>query len=38
MISDKAVTLSGDQKERLGLARALYSQSNIYLLGDPSMQ
>ena len=34
-IGDKGVTLSGGQRSRISLARALYSESDIYLLDDP---
>jgi ATP-binding cassette, subfamily C (CFTR/MRP), member 1 len=34
-IGEKGVTLSGGQKARLALARAVYSDSDIYLLDDP---
>ncbi|KAI8891598.1 P-loop containing nucleoside triphosphate hydrolase protein, partial [Globomyces pollinis-pini] len=34
-IGESGVNVSGGQKSRLGLARALYSGSDIYLLDDP---
>jgi ATP-binding cassette subfamily C (CFTR/MRP) protein 1 len=34
-IGGKGVTLSGGQKARISLARAIYSDADIYLLDDP---
>lgn len=34
-MGEKGTTLSGGQKARLSLARALYSNSDIYLFDDP---
>lgn len=34
-IGERGVTLSGGQKARLSLARAVYSRADIYLLDDP---
>ena len=34
-IGDKGVNLSGGQKARIAIARALYSNSDIYLFDDP---
>jgi ABC-type multidrug transport system fused ATPase/permease subunit len=35
MIGDKGVNLSGGQKARVALARAVYSNVDIFLLDDP---
>ena len=35
LIGDKGVNLSGGQRARISLARALYSDADIYLLDDP---
>ncbi|XP_067949297.1 multidrug resistance-associated protein 1-like [Watersipora subatra] len=35
MIGEKGINLSGGQKQRVSLARACYSESDLYLLDDP---
>ena len=35
LIGDRGVTLSGGQKARIDLARALYTDADIFLLDDP---
>jgi len=34
-IGEKGINLSGGQKQRISLARAVYSQADIYILDDP---
>lgn len=34
MIGEKGVNLSGGQKARISLARAVYSDAQVYLLGN----
>ena len=35
IVGEKGITLSGGQKARLVLARALYGNADIYLFDDP---
>ena len=35
LIGERGLTLSGGQKARVSLARALYANSDIYILDDP---
>ena len=35
LVGERGITLSGGQKARLSLARALYFDADIYLLDDP---
>ena len=35
MIGERGVNISGGQKARISLARAVYSNADIYLLDDP---
>ena len=35
MIGEKGINISGGQKARISLARACYSNADIYLLDDP---
>ena len=35
VIGERGVTMSGGQKARINLARALYDDADIYLLDDP---
>ena len=34
-IGERGINLSGGQKARIGLARALYQNKDIYLMDDP---
>ena len=35
VVGERGVTLSGGQKSRVNLARALYDDADVYLLDDP---
>ena len=35
LIGDRGLTLSGGQRQRVSLARAVYSDRDVYLLDDP---
>lgn len=35
LIGDRGVKLSGGQRSRISLARALYMEADVYLLDDP---
>ena len=35
LVGERGVTLSGGQKARVSLARAVYRKADIYLLDDP---
>ena len=35
LVGDKGMTLSGGQKSRLSLARAVYADADIILMDDP---
>jgi ABC-type multidrug transport system fused ATPase/permease subunit len=35
LIGEKGINLSGGQRARIGVARALYSDAQIYIFDDP---
>ena len=35
MIGERGINLSGGQKSRIALARAVYRDADVYLLDDP---
>ena len=35
LIGERGINISGGQKARISLARAIYSDADIYLLDDP---
>ena len=35
LVGEKGITLSGGQKARIGIARALYTEADIYIFDDP---
>ena len=35
VIGERGINISGGQKARISLARAVYSEADIYLLDDP---
>ena len=35
LVGERGITLSGGQKARVGLARSLYLDGDVYLLDDP---